>query len=155
MTEPAYKVELSDSGLNDADLEKCVAIIRAGGAVDVTVAKLRRAIALVLAKRGDEIVGVGTVKGSRARYGAGIAKKSVYELLPETPELGYVAVDAAHQGRKLSHRLVGELLRDRNGQLFATTDNQRMKTALSACGFREKGPGVAGPEGQLFLWIRS
>src|SRR5713101_4242062 len=98
MTEAAsdYKVALCTRELDEADLGRCVTIIRAGGAVDVDSTKLRAATALALAKNGDEIVGVGSVKPVRTAYATCIAKKSGFDFPSETRELGYVAVDAPH-----------------------------------------------------------
>jgi len=150
-----YRVQRCPNGLEDADLERCVSIIRAGAAVDVDAAKLRRATTLVVAKRGDEIIGVGSVKRVRPDYALGIAADSGFSFAPETPELGYVAVDAAHRGNKLSRRIVGELLRDQNGALFATTDCDRMKRTLSAAGFVQQGREWKGNRGQLSLWLKT
>ena len=149
-----YSVEARSGVLGGSDLEKCTAIIEAGGAVAVDVAKLRQASALVLARKGSEIVGVASVKAMRPGYTAGIARKSGVTMAPETAELGYVAVDRAHQGQGLSHRLVNELLRSQKGALFATTDNPRMKRVLSSAGFQRKGHEWKGKRGQLSLWLR-
>jgi hypothetical protein len=149
-----YSVECYDGVLEEVDLERCIAIIRAGGAADVDAAKLRRAMVLVLAKRENEIVGIGTIKGVRTRYAAGIAEKSGFAFAPETRELGYVAVDARHRGKRISHRIGGELLGARNGALFATTDNEQMKKSLGAAGFVQEGREWNGNRGQLSLWIK-
>ena len=150
-----YSIERCVGDVTAADLEKCVSILRRGGAVNVDARKLRRAVALVLTKKGAEIVGVASVKGIRPDYAAGIASKSGFPLIPETPELGYIAVDDRHRGNRLSHRLVGDLLRDRSGALFAATDDEYMKRTLSAAGFVQKGREWDGNRGRLSLWIRS
>jgi predicted GNAT family N-acyltransferase len=155
MTEAAsdYRVALWIRGLDEGDLNRCVAVIRAGGAADVDSTKLRAATVLALAKNGDEMVGVGSIKPVRTDYATRIAKKSGFDFPPETPELGYVAVDAAHRGKGLSHRLVAELLRGQKSRLFATTDDRFMKRTLSAAGFVEKGREWKGRRGQLSLWV--
>ena len=150
-----YRIERCVGDADGVDLEKCVFIIRAGGAVNVDATKLQRATVLVLAKRGSEIVGVGSVKGVRPDYAASIATKSGFPLMPETPELGYIAVDDRHRGNRLSYRLVRELLRDRIGSLFATTDAEYMKPALLAAGFIQEGREWDGDRGRLSLWLRS
>jgi len=150
-----YRVALCTRELDEADLSRCVTIIRAGGAVDVDSTKLRAATVLALAENGDEVVGVGSVKPVRTAYATGIAKKSGFDFPSETPELGYVAVDAPHKGKGLSHRLVAELLRGQKGRLFATTDDRLMKRTLSAAGFVQKGHEWKGRRGQLSLWVRT
>src|SRR5579871_6007568 len=113
-TTEAYDVRACAHGaLSDSEWRRCVEIIAAGKAVAVNEAKLRAATTIVLARKGRKIVGVGTIKGIRKAYAAGIAgpEKSGYAFPPETPELGYVAVDPEHQRKGLSLRLVTELLR--------------------------------------------
>jgi len=154
-TDDPYRVEVCTRKLDGSELDGCVAIIRDGGAVDVNSDKLRSATVLALAKKGNEIVGVGSVKRMRAGYAAGIAKKSGFDFPPGTLEVGYVAVDAAHRGSRLSHRLVRELLSHRSGGLFATTDNEYMKRTLAAAGFAQRGREWKGRRGQLSLWIKS
>ena len=95
-----YDVKACARGaLSDNEWRRCVEIIAAGGAVAVNGARLRAATTIVLARNGSDIVGVGTIKGIRKAYAAGIAgpEKSGYAFPPETPELGYVAVDLEHQ----------------------------------------------------------
>ncbi len=144
--------------LVEAALERCVDIILAGGAVAVTVPKLRAAVKLVVATQNGEIIGVGALKGVRpANYVRGLAgpHKSDYEFPPETPELGYVAVDARHQGSRLSHVLVAKLLEDESGPYFATTDHGGMKKVLAAAGFAPKGKSWKSQrDADLSLWIR-
>ena len=74
----------------------------------------------------------------------GVAKSSGFDFPPETPELGYVAVDANHKRRGLSHRIVAELLSKRSGPLFATTDKEAMRIALDRAGFVRKGKDWQG-----------
>jgi predicted amidohydrolase len=150
-----YSIERCAGDVDEADLEKCVSIIRSGGAVNVDIAKLRSATVLVLAKRGADVVGIGSVKRIRPDYAAGIADKSGFPLTPDSPELGYIAVDDRHRGNGLSHRLVGELLRERSGGLFATTDDKYMKRTLVSAGFVQRGREWEGNRGLLSLWIKS
>ncbi|MBL0158846.1 MAG: GNAT family N-acetyltransferase [Bryobacterales bacterium] len=120
--------------------------------------KLRAATTLVLARKESRIVGVGTIKGVRKKYAAGIAgpRKSGYAFPSESPELGYVAVDPEHQRKGLSFRLVTELLRDRVGGVFATTDHEAMKKTLTTAGFERKGKGWRSQRNaELSLWIKS
>jgi GNAT superfamily N-acetyltransferase len=73
-------------------------------------------------------------------------------LLTWTP---YIAVHDQHRGNGLSHRLVHELLNDRVGALYATTDDEYMKRTLVAAGFAQQGGEWEGNRGRLSLWIRS
>lgn len=155
-----YRVEAHAPGaLSDVDLNTCLSIIRAGHAVDPNSAKteLRRSKRLVLVKIENEIVAVGSVKRVRTTYAARIAgeAKSGFAFASDTPELGYVAVDPRHRGKRLSHRLVAELLSRQVGGLFATTDNEYMKRTLLAAGFVQKGREWKGRRKQLSLWIRT
>ena len=156
--ETKYEVRSLKSGeLDDAALQRCADILKAGGAVEpVSVAQLRRATKLVLATKGVEIVGVGTIKGIRKNYTARVAgpKKSGFAFPAETPELGYIAVDPAHRQKGLSHGLLDALLKDQEAALFATTYDPRMKKTLSAAGFTEKGKEWKGREQMLSLWLR-
>src|SRR5262245_6166188 len=120
-----YEVDQCE-GLRREDFERCVAIIKAGRAVSVSVAKLQFAAVVALAKKAGEIVGVGTVKAIRPEYAQGIAEKAGFAFPADTPELGYVAVDIVHRGNHLSWRLVDALLATQGGRLFATTDNPYM-----------------------------
>ena len=144
-------------GLSANECRRCVEIVATGGAVTVNEAKLRAATTLVVVRSGAEIVGVGTIKGIRAKYASDIAdrKKSGYAFPPETPELGYVAVDPEHQGKGLAHRIVSQLLRDNPGSLFATTDHEAMKKTLATSGFERKGREWLGRRNEMLsLWIK-
>jgi hypothetical protein len=148
-----YTIKRSDDRSKDV-LEKCAAIIKSGRAVDITTDKLRRAAVLVVAEAEGIIAGVGVIKGPRPAYGAAIARKSTFALPSEMSELGYVAISAEHKGKKLSHRMVAELIRDRTDALFATTDDPRMKRTLTTAGFIQQGKEWEGSRGRLSLWIR-
>jgi hypothetical protein len=150
-----YTIERCIPPLDDGDLDRCLSIIRSGGAVDVDPERLRRALAVVVARREGQIVGVAAVKGIRPGYVGRIAERSRFPLERQMPELGYVAVDGHHQGKGLSHRLVAELIRGRTEAIFATTDDDRMKRTLAAAGFAQKGQEWAGTRGQLSLWVRT
>jgi len=156
--ETKYEVRCVKSGeLDDAALERCATLLKTGGAVEpVSAAQLRCATKLVLAMKGEEIVGVGTIKGIRKGYTGRVAgpKKSGFAFPAETPELGYVAVDPGHRRKGLSHGLLDELLKDQAGTLFATTYDPRMKKTLAAAGFAAKGKEWKGREEMLSLWLR-
>jgi len=154
---PEYEVGTYAPGnLNRAELQTCFAIIEAGGAVDVASMKrdLPRASALVLARTNTKIVGVGAIKPVRKGYAAKVARNSGVQFPPETPELGYVAVDEGHRQRGLSYRIVDALLSQHRGRLFATTDAEWMKKALSKYGFLIRGKEWQGERGMLSYWER-
>jgi GNAT superfamily N-acetyltransferase len=144
-------------GLSANDCRRCVELVAAGGAVTVNEAKLRAATSFVLARSGNDIVGVGTIKRIRPQYAVDIAdrNKSGYAFPPKTPELGYVAVDPEHRGKGLAHRIVAELLRDNPGSLFATTDHEAMKKTLATSGFEPRGREWLGRRNKMLsLWIK-
>jgi hypothetical protein len=142
--------------LTAADLAACVAVIKNGDAVDPdsAAAELPRANLLVIARWGDQVVGVGAIKRARPSYAARIADHSKVAFKPDTPELGYVAIDGNHQGRRLSHRLVAALISKHESPLFATTDSEYMKKTLAKAGFVQKGHEWEGKRSRLSLWIK-
>jgi hypothetical protein len=108
---------------------------------------------IVVAHHGDQIVGVGAIKRVRPDYTSKIAQRSGVFLDPDTPDLGYVAVDSTHRGNNLSDFIVEKLLSKHRGPLFATTFNDLMKKTLTRAGFVQKGNEWAGQNGQLSLWM--
>lgn len=142
--------------LDEEDRAACVAIIKSGEAVDPesAEAELPRASVVAVARRAKQIVGVGAIKRIRPGYAFDKAYKSGVTFAPDTQELGYVAVDPAHQGKGLSHRIVAALLSKNDGPLFATTSSDRMKQTLAKSGFVQKGREWKGQKGQLSMWMR-
>lgn len=113
-----------------------------------------RAIALALAKVGENVAGIGAIKRLRERYAATISQRSRFTIDVDALELGYIAVHKEHQGQKLSGRIVAILLTAvQQRPLFATTDDDRMKRTLLNAGFEKKGEEWAGERGRLSLWI--
>lgn len=156
---PASAYDVTDcvpADLSEAELQRCLAIITSGEAVDpeFAAAELPLARTLAIARVLKMIVGVGAVKRERIPYASGVAVRSDFEFRPDTPELGYVAVDKRHRGQGLSHRLVEKLLTSHQGSLFATTDDAKMKASLLAGGFSQKGHKWMGHRGMLSLWIK-
>jgi len=152
--EPGYEVGTC-SALTEQELAECVEIIRKGGAVDADWARQELPCAkVVVARRGNRIVGLGAIKRVRAGYAAGIAEKSGVDFDTTMPELGYIAVAPEHRRQGLSHLVVAKLLSLHDGGLFATTDEESMKKTLSKAGFVERGRAWKGKRGQLSLWIR-
>jgi predicted GNAT family N-acyltransferase len=166
MSEPAensteeYEVTRHAPGdLVDGDHNTCIAIIKRGHAVNPESAddELGRSEVIAIARKGADIVGVGAIKRVRTGYASTIAssRKSGSSFDPNTLELGYVAVDAQHRKRGLSHRIVAELLSKHPGRLFATTSNDGMKKTLAGAGFVRKGREWRGQNhNQLSLWIK-
>ncbi|MDE2184521.1 MAG: hypothetical protein KGJ78_15995 [Alphaproteobacteria bacterium] len=134
-------------------------ILGDGKAVDVASAKveLPHVTALVLLRHHDAIVGVGTIKPERVWYAKDVqsAKKSGHPFDPKTLELGYVVVAQDHQDKKLSSHIADALLAGHKGALFATTDKEKMKSALGHRGFVQHGNEWKGRNGtKLSLWLR-
>lgn len=149
-------VEVSE--LSAAEYERCIEIIKSGGAVDPTSARreLRRAPHVVVVRKDSEIVAVGAIKRIRPDYSRRIAIRSGFEFRPNTPELGYVSVDLAHQHKGLSLRIVNRLLEMCTEQPFATTSCPYMKRTLERAGFQPRGQLWTGSRSaaELSLWIR-
>jgi hypothetical protein len=140
--------------LTEAELSTCVAIVRDGGAVAINLGKLRKARMLAVASKDGVIVGVGSIKRNRPERAAAITQRSGFGFPNETPELGYVAVALQHRRKRLSHQLVGALLKATPGGLFATTDDENMMRTLSSAGFARHGSNWQGRRGQLSLWLK-
>jgi predicted GNAT family N-acyltransferase len=156
--ETEYEVAARIPGdLNAAELETCFTIIEEGEAVDPNTMKrdLPRSVVLAIARKADQIVGLGAIKPVRKRYAAKVARNSGVQFPPETLELGYVAVDEDHRHRGLSYRIVEALLSRYADRLFATTDAEWMKKALSQYGFLKKGNEWQGERGMLSYWERT
>jgi hypothetical protein len=152
-----YLVSKVDTGeLTIKVVSTCIAIIKKGEAVDWQSAKreLPLARAVVTARKGSQIVGVGAIKRERRQYAADVSKKSGFKFPPETPELGYVAVEPEHQGRSLSVRITKRVLSGQKGALFATTYNEWMMKTLEKMGFVRKGKEWKGRTHMLTLWYK-
>lgn len=144
--------------LSELELALCIEILKAGGAVDVSLARLSRAQALAIARLGKQIVGVGAIKRINSRYAGRIALRSGFEFPNDMPELGYVAVDARHGNQELSKRVVATLLSIKPAALYATTYSEYMSRTLAAHGFVRKGrewPSEQKPTLSLSLWVES
>ncbi len=158
MATDGYEIRVcSPSRFSLRDLSQGIRIVSGGDAVDPdsVVVEMPRAQVLALASAGNLIVGVGAVKHRRPEYASHIAARSGVSFNPTASELGYVAIDAKHQGQHLSGRIVRELLASHQGLLFATTASERMKRTLAGAGFAQKGRYWEGRRGeQLSLWIK-
>jgi RimJ/RimL family protein N-acetyltransferase len=147
---------ISPVAMSEKERADCLAIIRSGGAVnpESSQREIPLAAVVVVARRGNEIIGVGAIKRVRRDYAAIVCGRSGEELNSNIPELGYVAIDPQHRGNHLSSRIVAELLSHHDGPLFATTDDMRMKATLARAGFVRKGHEWDGDRGRLSLWVR-
>jgi hypothetical protein len=148
----AYRVTVCATGdLTSDERARCLEIIRGGNAVNPESAAQELPISqrLAVARLGNQIVGIGAIKRGRADYAARIAGRSGVQFEPETPELGYVAVADEHRGAGLSGQIVNQLLRE--GPLFATTSNPRMKSTLNRGGVHPRRTGVARPQWQALV----
>jgi len=146
--------KVSSAELTLSILRDCVAIIRKGEAVDWQSAKreLPLATLVAIAFSDSQVVGVGAIKRERREYAARVSVQSGVSFPPETPELGYVAIDPDHQGRRLSGRISKLLVSQHSGRLFATTYNDRMKKTLEKAGFVKKGKEWKGRKYMLSFW---
>lgn len=150
-------VRRNPTTMRASEVDIAIPILRAGGAVDVSAARrgIPAATVLFYLHYRDNLVGLGAIKEKRPWYNHRIEKKAGYAFESSMLELGYVAVDPEHQGRRLSGRIVDELIAVCGGQLFATTDNELMKLTLSHRDFVQRGNQWSGTRGPLSLWLRN
>jgi GNAT superfamily N-acetyltransferase len=143
-----------------ADFEK---LVIEGGAVNPQglVQRIREASRLLFLRASDDqLVGVGALKHPRAAYRSKVfADAQATASADEYPvELGWVVVTQSHQGRRLSTRIVGELLPfAKNENIFATTRaDERVLSFAFDCGFRINGkPFPSGNGYDLVLYLRN
>jgi len=143
-----------------ADFEKLVV---EGGAVDPQglTQRIRDASRLLFLRASDgQLVGVGALK----HPGPGYRNRVFADARATTPsegyrvELGWVAVAKSHQGKRLSTRIVGELLTfAKNENVFATTRaDERVMRYASDLGFEINGkPYPSGRGYDLVLYLRN
>ena len=115
---------------------------------------------LFLRASDDQLIGVGALKHPRPEYRNKVfvdARATV--SADEYPvELGWVVVTKSYQGRRLSTRIVSELLafaKDEN--IFATTrTDERVLSFAFDCGFKINGnPFPSGNGYDLVLYLRN
>ena len=107
----------------------------------------------------DQLVGVGALKHPRQAYRNKVfADARATVSADEYPiELGWVVVAKSHQGRRLSTRIVSELLPlAKNENIFATTcPDERIMSFAFDCGFKINGkPYPSGNGYDLVLYLR-
>ena len=143
-----------------ADFEKRVI---EGGAVNPEglAQRIRKASRLLFLRASDnQLVGVGALKHPRAAYRNRVfADARATASADEYPvELGWVVVAQSHQGRRLSTRIVGELLPfAKNENVFATTRaDERVLSFAFDYGFRINGkPFPSGHGYDLVLYLHN
>ena len=145
---------VSPSELTTVETRECVKLIVDGGAVRRTFVEQRfpASIYVAVTRLGAEIVGVGVIKSGDHPHTTTVAGLSGVELPPDVDELGYVAVKEEHQGQRISHNMVRELLSEHDGPLFATTGNARMIGTLVRVGFVQQGEKWDAD--RLSLWVK-
>jgi predicted GNAT family N-acyltransferase len=123
--------------------------------------RIRKASRLLfLRSLDDQLVGVGALKHPRVEYRNRVfADAQATVSADEYPvELGWVVVAKSYQGRRLSTRIVGELLPfAKNENIFATTRaDERVMSFASDYGFKINGqPYSSGRGYDLVLYLRN
>jgi GNAT superfamily N-acetyltransferase len=143
-----------------ADFEK---LVIEGGAVNPEGLgqRIRNASRLLFLRASDhQLVGVGALKHPRPEYRNKVfADAQATVSAEEYPvELGWVVVAKSYQGRRLSTRIVGELLPfAKNENIFATTRaDERVLSFAFDCGFKINGkPFPSGNGYDLVLYLRN
>jgi predicted GNAT family N-acyltransferase len=143
-----------------AEFEK---LVIEGGAVNPQglTQRIRNASHLLFLRASDgQLLGVGALKYPRPAYRHKVfADAQATVPADEYPvELGWVVVAKSHQGRRLSTRIVGELLPfAKNENIFATTRaDQRVMSFASDYGFKTDGkPYPSGRGYDLVLYLRN
>lgn len=143
-----------------ADFEKLVV---EGGAVNPEGLgqRIRNASRLLfLRESNDQLIGAGALKHPRPEYRNKVfAYARATVSADEYPvELGWVVVAKSYQGRRLSTRIVSELLAfAKIENIFATTrTDERVLSFAFDCGFKINGqPFPSGNGYDLVLYLRN
>lgn len=137
-------------------------LVTEGGAVDPQELgqRIRNAFRLLFLRSADsQLVGAGALKHPEPAYRHHVFKAAQATVPPEEypVELGWVVVAKSLQGRRLSTRIVGELLSfAKNDNIFATARaNKRIMSFASDYGFEINGkPYPSGRGYDLVLYLR-
>ena len=143
-----------------ADFER---LVIEGGAVNPKglAQRIRNASRLLFLRApDDQLIGAGALKHPRPQYRNKVfADARATVSADDYPvELGWVVVARSYQGRRLSTRIVGELLTfAKNENIFATTRaDERVLSFAFDCGFKINGkPFPSGNGYDLVLYLRS
>jgi GNAT superfamily N-acetyltransferase len=143
-----------------ADFEKLVV---EGGAVNSEGLgqRIRNASRLLFLRASDgQLIGAGALKHPRPEYRNKVFADARATVSADeyAVELGWVVVAKSYQGRRLSTRIVSELLafaKDEN--IFATTrTDERVLSFAFDCGFKINGkPFSSGNGYDLVLYLRN
>jgi len=147
----------SPGALSKEEIRQCLSVIEDGCAVDPewAAAEFPLAMVVAIARKGQDIVGVGAIKRKRPQYASTIAQSSGFSFNTNSHELGYVAIKKTHQKLGLSHEITAKLLSTFQGRpIFATTSHEGMKRTLEKAGFVREGEEWKGKNGKLSLWIK-
>ena len=133
-----------------------------GGAVNPEglAQRIRKASRLLFLRTSDgQLVGAGALKHPGPSYRCRVFTAAQATVPPDRypVELGWVVVTNSHKGRRLSTRIVGELLTfANNDNIFATTrDDERVMSFASDYRFRINGkPYPSGHGYDLILYVR-
>lgn len=146
------------SDFSNEDIGAAAYLIKTGGALPATVAKIleriERSRTLGLFCAGSMVVGVVSIKEPYPNYRKKVFTKAEVELssFSTSPELGYVTVLEGWRGRKLAQKLVEAALGEISEACYATTDDDSMKAILSKAGFCRQGVEWKGARGLQSLW---
>ena len=143
-----------------ADFEQ---LVIEGAAVDPQglTERIRKASRLLFLRTLDgQLVGAGALKHPDPvyRYRVFTAARATVRADEYPAELGWVVVAKSHQGRRLSTRIVGELLPfAKNENIFSTTRaDERIMSFASDYGFKINGKPYASGHGyDLVLYLRN
>ena len=143
-----------------ADFER---LVIEGGAVNPKglARRIRNASRLLFLRApDDQLIGAGALKHPRPEYRNKVfADARATVSADEYPvELGWVVVAKSYQGRRLSTRIVSELLTfAKNENIFATTrPDERVLSFAFDCGFKINGkPFPSGSGYDLVLYLRN
>ena len=122
--------------------------------------RIRKASRLLFLRTSDgQLVGAGALKHPGPSYRCRVFRAAQATAPPERypVELGWVVVTNSHHGRRLSIRIVGELLMfAKNENIFATTRaDERVMTFASEYGFKINGKPYRSRHGyDLALYLR-
>ena len=143
------------------DFEKLVV---EGGAVNPQGLgqRIRNASRLLFlrAAPGDQLIAAGALKHPRPEYRIKVFADARATVSADdySVELGWIVVAKAYQGRRLSTRIVNELLAfAKNDNIFATTRaDERVLSFAFDCGFKINGqPFPSGNGYNLVLYLRN
>ena len=143
-----------------ADFEKLVV---EGGAVNPQGLgeRIRNASRLLFLRATDnQLIAAGALKHPRPEYRNKVFADARATVSADqySVELGWVVVAKAYQGRRLSTRIVNELLAfAKNDNIFATTRaDERVLSFAFDCGFKINGqPFPSGNGYNLVLYLRN